>query len=80
MGDVTLGRVNWVASVSPLFLDICSTRPEVATHGEVVYSELRKYRTMFSPTYTVRLSAGTNNSNGCRRVVLSHLLVECRPS
>ena len=50
-----LGRVNWAALVSPLFLDICSTRPEVATHGEVVYWELRKHRTMFSPTYTVLL-------------------------
>ena len=55
MGDVMLGRVNLAASVSPLFLDICSTRPEVATHGEVVYWELRKYRTMFSPTYIVLL-------------------------
>ena len=45
-----LGRVNWDALVSPLFLDICSPRPEVATHGEVVYWELRKHRTTFPPT------------------------------
>jgi hypothetical protein len=56
MSDVgVLGRVNLAASVSPLFLDICSTRPEVATHGEVLHWEDRKHRTMFSPTYTVRL-------------------------
>ena len=30
-----LERVNWVALVSPLFLDIQNTRPEVATHGEL---------------------------------------------
>ena len=34
MRDVMLGRVNWVALVSPLFLDICSTRPEVAHTGK----------------------------------------------
>ena len=57
MRDVMLGRVNWVASVSPLFLDTCSTPPEVATHGEVAYRELRKHRTMFSLTHTVLLIA-----------------------
>jgi hypothetical protein len=55
MGDAMLGRINWIASVSPLLLDTCSTRPEVATHGKVLHWELRKHRTMFSPTYTVRL-------------------------
>ena len=52
MRDVMLGRVNWVALVSPLFLDICSTRPEAAAHGEAIYC---KHRTVFSPTYTVLL-------------------------
>ena len=55
MGDVMLGRLDWVALVALLFLDICSTRPEVATHGEVIYWELHKHRTVFSPTHTVLL-------------------------
>ena len=49
-----LGRVNSVVSVSPLLLDICSTLPEVATHGEGLYWGLRKHRTMFSSTSTVQ--------------------------
>ena len=44
MRDVMIGRVNWVASIYMLFLDICSTRPVVATHGEVVVY------TLLSPT------------------------------